>query len=528
MFEFRQVLIRLRKGDTDRQIARSRAMGRNKIAALRTVAQQTGWLDADRPLPTDEELASVFGTARRARTTISSVEPHREFVERWSGHGIGGAAIHAALCRDHGFTGSYSAVHRMIRSLNKSQLPEATVRLHFEPGEAAQVDFGTGPQLMDPATDTIRRTWCFVMTLCFSRHQYIEFVWDQSVATWLGCHRRAFEWFGAVPARTIIDNPKCAITKACIRDPIVQRAYAEAAEGYGFRIDPCPPADPQKKGIVESGVKYVKCNFLPLRTFRDMGDLNAQARHWVMHEAGERIHGTTREKPLERFEIEQAAMVPLPSIAPDLGLWTKVTVHRDCHVKFEYNLYSAPFSLIGKCLWLRATDTAVTLYQDFRLVATHLRARKPGTRRTVRDHLPPEAQAYFYRDRSWCVAQASKIGPACSEFVSLLLSDKIVERLRAAQGVLKLADMYSQERLEAACSRAITHHSIHYRTIKGILAGNFDQLPAEPAIAAESGYAVDARFVRSAKSLFTAANATAPKQSRRGASASPQLKLIRN
>jgi transposase len=115
------------------------------------------------------------------------------------------------------------------------------------------------------------------MTLCFSRHQYVEFVWDQTVATWLGCHRRAFEWFSSVPGRLIIDNPKCAITRACRFDPLVQRAYAECAEGYGFKIDACPPADPAKKGIVEAGVKYVKRNFLPTRTFRDLADLNAQA-----------------------------------------------------------------------------------------------------------------------------------------------------------------------------------------------------------------------------------------------------------
>ncbi|NMG77752.1 DDE-type integrase/transposase/recombinase, partial [Aromatoleum diolicum] len=98
-------------------------------------------------------------------------------------------------------------------------------------------------------------------TLCFSRHQYVEFVWDQTVATWLGCHRRAFEWFAAVPERIIIDNARCAITKACVHDLQVQRSYADAACGYGFRIDACPPHDPQKKGIVESGVKYLKGNF---------------------------------------------------------------------------------------------------------------------------------------------------------------------------------------------------------------------------------------------------------------------------
>jgi transposase len=270
MFQYRAVLVRLRQGDSDRDIARARLMGRSKVAALRALALREGWLAADTPLPEDAAIAAVVGQARRARSTISTVEPYRAIVARWAEQGVNGAAIHAALCREHGYSGSYSAVRRMLGALAVSRPPEATVRLQFAPGEAAQVDFGAGPKLFDPARDEVRRTWCFVMTLCFSRHQYVEFVWDQTVATWLGCHRRAFEWFAAVPGRLIIDNPKCAITKACARDPQVARAYAECAEGYGFKIDPCPPADPAKKGVVEAGVKYVKGNFLPTRSFRDL------------------------------------------------------------------------------------------------------------------------------------------------------------------------------------------------------------------------------------------------------------------
>jgi transposase len=147
---------------------------------------------------------------------------------------------------------SYSAVRRLLADIRRAQTPPATCRLHFEPGEAAQVDFGAGPKLAG-ADGTLQRTWAFVMTLCFSRHQYVEFVWEQTVATWLGCHRRAFEWFGAVPARIVIDNAKCAITRACVRDPLVQRAYAECAEGYGFKIDPCPPHDPQNAYFSDRG-----------------------------------------------------------------------------------------------------------------------------------------------------------------------------------------------------------------------------------------------------------------------------------
>ena len=296
MFHFRQALLRMRQGDSDREIAASKVMGRRKAAALRQVASARGWLGAAQALPEDAEIAQAMSAPRRAASTVSSLQPWRGLIGQWAAQGVSGVAMHSALKREHGFTGSYSAVRRLLADLRSSQPPAATVRLHFDPAEAAQVDFGAGPMLPD-ADGVIRRTWAFVMTLAFSRHQYVEFVWDQTVATWLGCHRRAFEWFGAVPQRLIIDNAKCAITRACRTEPTVQRAYAECAEGYGFRIDACPPREPQLKGIVEAGVKYVKINFLPLRTFRDLADLNAQARTWVMTEAGSRDHGTTRRKP---------------------------------------------------------------------------------------------------------------------------------------------------------------------------------------------------------------------------------------
>lgn len=509
MHHYRQVLVRLRQGDSDRDIGRSRLMGRPKVAAFRTLAAAHGWLEPAATLPDDAAIAAAVGRARRARSTISSVEPYRAVVERWLDDGVSGVVIHAALGREHGYRGSYSSVHRMVAALARNRPPEATVRLEFAPGEAAQVDFGAGPLLADPAVGRVRRSWCFVMTLAFSRHQYVEFVFDQSVATWLGCHRRAFEWFGGVPGRLIIDNPKCAITRACARDPIVQRAYAECAEGYGFKIDPCPPADPQKKGIVEAGVKYVKGNFLPTRRFRDLADLNAQARCWVLEVAGARVHGTTREAPLARYERERPLLQPLPAIAPDLGTWAMAGVHRDGHLQFERSLYSVPFTLIGRRLWLRATDTSVAIFEDYRLVAQHLRAPVPGTRRTVREHLPPEAQAYFLRDRHWCVAAAAKIGPACAELIDTLLADRIVERLRAAQGVLRLAERFEPPRVEAACRRALEHDSPHYRTVKTLLVHRPAWLSADPAARSAEPYVGTARFARPARSLFLAEPPTA-------------------
>ncbi len=203
MFQYRQALVRMRRGDSDREIAAGKVMGRRKAAALRQVALARGWLEADRELPDDAEIAAAISAPRRAASTVSSLEGLRPLIEGWAEQSVSGVAIHAALKRDHGFAGSYSAVRRLLADVRGSKPAQTTVRLHFEPAEAAQVDFGAGPMLPD-ADGVIRRTWAFVMTLCFSRHQYVEFVWDQTVATWLGCHRRAFEWFGAVPGRLII------------------------------------------------------------------------------------------------------------------------------------------------------------------------------------------------------------------------------------------------------------------------------------------------------------------------------------
>ena len=498
MFQYRQALVRMRAGDTDREIARSGLMGRDKLAAWRAVAKTVGWLDTGQPPPDDAAIAAVVARAKRARSTVSTVEPYRELVAQWLAAGVSGTAIHDALTREHGYIGSYSSVARMLVQLRPKHV-EPTVRLHFEPGEAAQVDFGAGPMLEHP-DGRLKRTWAFVMTLAHSRHQYVEFVWDQSVPTWLGCHRRAFEWFAGVPRRVIVDNAKCAITKACAKDPLVQRAYAECAEGYGFRVEACPPRDPQKKGIVEAGVKYLKGNFLPTRSFRDLADLNAQARQWVIETAGLRVHGTTRIAPLKLFELECGALLPLPAQAPDLGSWHQVLVHRDCHVQFEQVLYSAPFTRIGQRLWLRATDTAVALYGNHEHVVTHPRSQRRGDRVTLRDHLPPNAQAFFAHDRGWCIEQARRIGARCAEFVERLLADRIVERLRGAQGVIALVKPYGAERVEAACARALAHESPYYRTVKTILATGAD-LRAQDAPITPEAYG-RARFARSAASLF--------------------------
>ena len=376
MFEYRQVMTRMRLGDTDRAIARVGLMGRRKVAQLRRTAEAAGWLDVATPLPGDPELAVHLGSVRTQPAVASLAEPHRERITRWWRQGVQGTTIHGALVRSHGFTGSYSSVRRFLAGIEAAH-PQVTTVLEFDPGEAAQVDFGRGHEVLGPRTGELLGTWIFIMTLAWSRHAYAEVVTDQKVATWLGCHRRAFEWFNGVPRRLTIDNPKCAITRACYHDPEVQRAYAECAEGYGFKIEPCPPRDPKKKGRVESAVKYVKRSFVPLREFRDLVDANAQLRAWLLGPAGNRVHGTTHEQPLTRFvETEREFLRPLPTRPPELAVWARVKLHPDCHVQFEKTYYSAAFTLVRQRLRNCAYEPALPP----RAQRTQRRGRRPHRR----------------------------------------------------------------------------------------------------------------------------------------------------
>ncbi len=189
MYEYRQVLVLMRQGVSGRSISRARLMGRDKAKDVRAIAQAVGWLDKSQSLPEDAELAKIFREPQRP-SLPSTLEPHRKQVEAWHREGIQKSTILRILRRRFGYAGSYSSVCRFVDKLDP--LPkDRTIRLHFKPGEAAQVDFGSGPKLPDPVTGQPRSTWFFVMTLCWSRHQYAEVIWDQKVPTWLGCHQRA-------------------------------------------------------------------------------------------------------------------------------------------------------------------------------------------------------------------------------------------------------------------------------------------------------------------------------------------------
>ncbi len=475
--DVREVLRRLRLGEPVRRIARELHVSRNTVAGYHRWARQHGLLTGE--LLDAATLATLLHPPERARPPAeqSGVAPFRDQVVAWRQQGVEGQAIFQLLVEQHGFTGSYSAVKRFLRRL-EPKAPRATIRVETAPGEEAQVDFGAAGQFFDPAQGRLRRAWAFVMTLAFSRHQYVECVFDQTVATWCRCHRAAFEWFQGVARRVVIDNLKAAIVHAVLYDPEVQRVYRECAEHYNFLIAPCRVRTPEHKGKVEQGgVHYVARNCLAGRAFRDIHEANAHALRWCLETAGTRVHGTLKQQPLVLFEtVERAALLPLPPTPWAPVTWKQAKLHPDCHVVFNGAYYSAPYRLIGQRLWVRATATQVQCFHEHALVASHLAAR-PGQRRTLHAHLPPDKVHFLLQHPAWCQQRATDIGPSCAAFIAAVLGDRPLDRLRSAQGVLRLAQRYGASRLEAACTRAAAVGEYRYQTVKTILAAGLDRQP---------------------------------------------------
>ena len=256
-------------------------------------------------------------------------------------------------------------------------------------------------------------------------------------------------------------------------------------------IAPCRPRTAWHKGKVESGVHYVKRNFLAGRSFRDLHEGNELLLDWVVNVTGVRRHETTKEAPLVCFEmVERAALKPLPGSTYDLGVCKQAKLHPDCHVVVDGAFSSAPHRLIGQTLRVRSNGLAVLVFHDHERVASH-RWGKPGARRTLEEHNPPEKAAFLMATPMFCRSRAAGIGSSAGELVDRLLAERPLDRLRTVQAVLRLADKFGAWWLEAACRRALAFGTVAYTTLKRILEQGLEAepLPEKEKVPAKRRYA---------------------------------------
>ncbi len=437
----RDLIHRLRSGESERRIARDLGVSRPTIHKYHVLAEQQGFLD---PLtPSAGGCHPGPGVGPCSPATAASHRRWNHIGRRSStllDQGVEMTAIHARLRDDHGYTGSYSSVRRFVQpSVRQSRRPSCVCTP--PPARKPRLTSARSARCTIRAGAVLRPAYVFVATLSFSRHQYAELVFDQKIPTWIGLHRRAFECWGGVPHRLVPDNLKAAVLQALVDGPVLGEAYRRMAQHYGFVISPTRPATPQHKGKVENGVHYVQRNFMAGQEFADINVANQRLALWVREVAGTRRHGTTHQAPLRLFrEQEQAALLPLPAEPFSLCAVKPVKVHPDCHVTIDGSYYSVSYHYIGQTLDAYIGERIVQLFRGTELIASHERAAAPGVWRTRLEHYPADKAAYLERTPERCRQIARRIGPATAQVVETLLAERPLDRLRSVQAILRLEE----------------------------------------------------------------------------------------
>jgi transposase len=503
-----QELVRLHRMDTGpREVARLLRMSPNTERKYRVALEKASLLAGDpEDLPTQEALRAAVlehTPPLPAPQQVSSVEPWRDGILTMIKRGAGPRAIYDRLRLEHDdFTASPSAVKRFCRRHREEQgvRPEdVAIPVDTALGEVCQVDFGYLGKLYDPAEGRLRKAWAFVAVLGHSRHMFARIVFDQKTTTWLELHVALFNELGGVPEVLVPDNLKAAVIRAAFAvdgTTTLNRSYRELARHYGFKIDPTPPRSPQKKGKVESGVKYVRRNFFQPRLPEDIHHARRELDLWLKEIAGERIHGSTGRRPREVFEEEEReALRPLPRVPYERVEWKQAKVHRDCHVVFEKRQYSAPWRLVGQEVWIQATGSTVTIHADEVRVATHDR-RGPGRRSTIDAHLPDHRSDYRHRSRTYWEARADRLGEVPGHYIrEIFASDDVLSQLRTVQAVVRHLESFPLTRACAACERALHYGNFTYGGLKRILREGLDLIPLPDARSAH-GALENPRYAR--------------------------------
>lgn len=273
---------------------------------------------------------------------------HREWLaQRAAQVGYSARILYQELCAQRGFEGGYGTVRDAVRPLRLETAAAALTQRRFEtePGQQAQVDWG---QVRVPIGSRMVEVHIFVMTLGYSRRGWAEGYEHERMESLLAAHEHAFEHFAGVTREILYDRMRTVIQGE--RDGMKHwnPTFQAFARHWGFEPRVCRPYRAQTKGKVESGVKYVKRNFIPGRVFRDLEDFNEQLAAWQAEIADVREHGTTHEPPIQRFAREAPALTPLAGRAGFLSAMPRSRiVASDWLVSIEANRYSVPWRLIG-------------------------------------------------------------------------------------------------------------------------------------------------------------------------------------
>ena len=364
------------------------------------------------------------------------------------------------------------------------QKRHATMHISRKPGEQIEVDWAGDPaKVIDPDTGEIVNAYLFVGVMTYSQYPYVEAFINEKQKAWITAHVHMYEYFGGVTRMLVPDNCKTAVvhTKDWYTQE-VNAVYHEMAEHYNTAIIPARVRAPKDKPNAEGSVGNISTWItaaLRNEQFFSLAELNKAIRR-KLYEFSRRPF---QKKEGSRYEIfrdeELPLLAKLPATPYELAEWRTATVQFNYHISFDGMLYSVPYEFIKRKVDVRVTETTIEIFYKHNRVASHRRLfGRKGQYSTVTEHMPEDHQKYLEwngdRFRKW----AERIGLNTYKVVNAILSSQRVEQqsYRSCMGLLKLADKYSVDRLEAACKKALSYtDSPSFKSIKNILAAGQDK-----------------------------------------------------
>lgn len=416
-------------------------------------------VSTDSATPIEAERPGVSPTA-------SHCEPHREFIEEALSKGRNAMAIWQDLVDRHGFAHRYASVRRFAAKLRGTAGPEQRAIIETAPGEEAQVDYGSGPMVRDPATGKSRRTRLFVLTLGYSRKSVRLLAFQSSTRIWAELHEKAFARLGGSPRTVVLDNLREGVIQPDVYDPTINPLYKDVLKHYGVVALPCRVRDPDRKGKVESGVGHAQKTPLKGLRFDSLEEAQRYLDQWEERWADTRIHGTTKRQVAAMFAEEKPALQPLPLEPFRYYQYGERAVHLDGCVEVEAAYYSAPPGWIGRRvrvqwdgLYVRLLDPSTGM-----LLREHVRQQRGRHRIQDRD-LPKRVPATTQQELRRAEQAGGHIGSLCRN-----MHDRQGPiALRRILGVLSLAKKYGPAAVDEACSAAMELGVCEYHFVRRYL-----------------------------------------------------------
>ncbi len=399
----------------------------------------------------------------------SDCAPLREVIESKLDQGLHARRIYQDLVEEHGFAGSYWSVMRFVRRLGRTrELPFR--RMECEPGEEAQVDFGSGAVVVG-RDGKRRKTHVFRIVLSHSRKGYSEAVFRQSTEDFIRCLENAFHHFGGSVKTLVIDNLRAAVTKADWYEPELHPKLRWFCQHYGVVILPTRPYMPRHKGKIESGVKYVKRNALKARQFESLEAENDFLLRWETTVADLRIHGTTKQQVGQLFErAERAALASLPLERFPFFHERQHTVNRDGHVQVDGSYYSAPPEYLHREVWVRWDSRLVRMFnQQFEEIRVHVKQQTKGRFSTHPADILPEKISGMERGTQWLLRRAAGIGAHADRWAQEVIHSRGVEGIRTVMGLLSLVERQPCPLIDKACEIALSYGAYRLKNIRQLL-----------------------------------------------------------